>query len=104
MFDLPVANEFIQRLEGLVVFRAAMRPVNEIQVEIIHLQAAQGVFAGFQHVIVLQVVRRNFGSDKHILAFCAKLADRPPDQFLAAAVGVHLRRVEVSVTDLQRAP
>ena len=65
---LALLHQLVERAEGLRQLHAHSRPVDQVQVEIVHAQAAQAVLAGAQHILVLQMLGGDLGGDEERLA------------------------------------
>ncbi len=97
--DPPQLDEPRQRVEGLLHRHVGVRPVDQVEVDVIDPHLQQSRLARGDDVAVAQVLGRHLGCDEERLAVA--IADRLPHGLL---VLVHLRRVDVPVAHLQRGP
>jgi len=90
--DLALVHEVFERAERLGE-RHAPAPVQQIAVEIIRAQAPERLLAGADRAGVRRVRRQHSGDEEE--RFARQLGDRVGDEFLRAAVAVHLGRIDV---------
>ncbi len=98
---MPSRTSLVKSLESLLQIDAPAWPVDQVQVQVVHAQAAQAVFAAAQHVSVLQMLGGDLGSDEKRRARRIHFTDDLAEQFFGVPGGIRLGGIEVGVAQFQ---
>jgi len=98
---LAVLHQPVKRLESLFQLYPYPWPMDQIQIQVVHTQAAQAVFAAAQHVHRLQMLGGDLGSDEEPWARHVHFTDDLAEQFFGVPGGIRLGCVEVGIAQFQ---
>jgi tellurite resistance protein TerC len=104
---VPDAAAALQDLEAVdgVLQRHPAAPVQQVQIDVVELEALQAAFTGGHHAGRIGIFRQHLGDDEELfalhLAGAQALGDGLADDRLGTTVGVHLGRIDDPVADLE---
>ena len=96
----PSRADLLQRFHRRADRHVRVRPVDEIDVDVVRLQALQRPFQRLHSFVRIEVVRGRFGRDHRLLA---PPSERLAEHFLGMAPSVGLGRVDEGYAEIERA-
>src|SRR5688572_32018547 len=102
MTYLATMHEFIEGTEGFRKIHASARPVNKIQVNIIHAKALKRALASLENLFISQMSGIDLGSYEQRIAFHTRFTNCLTNQFFRVAICINFGCIKVGIPSLQR--
>ena len=95
----PLLDEFVHRVEGLLVGGLLVGRVNQEEIDVLGVEPIEAVAGRLDHRVVGAVLARQFRRDEHLFAVDVGIPDRIADRRFAL---VHLCGVDVAIARVER--